>query len=1563
MTEILDPLATAHAIETTYKRYITTLLSPNDAALHDEFVRVVGETRSLTKGPLLETTPPYAPGLSLEELIDEGVLGASFRRMASEALPLERPLYAHQEKAIRKVVAGRNVVVTTGTGSGKTESFLLPIFNHLLTEQAAGTLGPGVRALLLYPMNALANDQLKRLRTMLADVPEITFGRYTGETKHTAKDARRHFESLNPGQEVLPNERLSREEMQAEPPHILLTNYAMLEYLLLRPRDIELFASHGHQTWRFVALDEAHVYDGAQASEVGMLLRRLKDRVAPSDRLQYIATSASLDGHPTEVTKFASDLFNADFAYTDDPAQQDVVHADRIPATVDSTWELSPEELVSIVEGANDEWGTSDPGGPDIERLTALSGLPTPGQALDHEAHLVALRGLLKDGPVDIHTVAGELWPDRDDADRLVEILVRLGGGVQLDNGHPVLSARYHFFVRATEGAFTCLSESGPHVALARHETCPACEAAVFEFATCTSCGTVHLAGEIEDERLVPVTARVTKASWFALLDSEEAVVDDDDDLLSAEEKAVDARASWLCTGCGRLSDSQTLRCPDGCRRGEMRPIVALRVSKAGLSTCNHCGARKSNLVRRLDLGNDAPSAVVTTSLYQQLPIARDKSRELVGEGRKLLMFSDSRQAAAYAAPYLDSTYSRLIQRRLLARTIEAPHFATTPAAIDDLVADAAAAGRKAHLFDSTVTSHGQHRAVGTWVMADLIGTDVRQSLEGLGLLHVSMALPAGTVIPRPLLDALGEDSARALLQQLATMVRRQGAVTVPDGVDVGDELFAPRNVVISMRSDGSDRRKKQLSWAPTRGTNKRLDYLRRVLSTVGQQDKAVEFLNHLWNLFSTPAEPGRPGLGWMRPNTPTTGSYQLDHRRIELRPGTTAEWWRCDVCRNLTAHNAADVCPTLNCDGQLVSYPIPLLEQENNHYRNLYRSIAIAPMSAKEHTAQWTSSQALEIQNQFIHGEVNVLSCSTTFELGVDVGDLQAVVLRNMPPRTANYVQRAGRAGRRTDSAAFVTTYAQRRSRDLSRFQDPTQMINGVMRVPWVPIDNERIARRHIHSIVFAEFFRHMYVERGVEFQQIADLFCADDPADEAWREIRQFLTPVPVEIADSVARVVPVELHEELGVADNSWVEPLLELLDRVAEEIRLERAQLTELQGAASSEKKFSFAALLERTLKTVEGRQTLGVLAQRNVLPKYGFPVDTVGLRTNHSSDPAGSKLELDRDLALAILDYAPGNQVVAAGKLWTSRAVAKKPGKAFVRNEYRVCRNCDAFESGLDLSDAASTCAVCGTEHTGKSVRRFIIPEWGFVADRTPDTVGSSPPSRRTLGSSHVEYPGDSLSEITLKGNPATTTVTAGVRAKMVVLSEGIGMGFRVCNICGWARANDGDRSTAHENPLSGAECRGSFDVFSLGHRYQTDSAEIVARGLVNADSDSMLSLMYALLEGASEGLEISRDDIAATLSWKGGVRSIVIFDTVPAGAGAARKITEEFPTVLDEAYRRVSSCDCGEETSCFGCLRNAFNDRHHEKLSRRGALALLEQMRSYSPIDHSDLVPAPPSHR
>jgi ATP-dependent helicase YprA (DUF1998 family) len=276
MNANINAVATSDDIKATYRRYLQSLLAVRDPKIDAALRAAIDGTPMLDKGPYLEATPPYAPGASLQDLITEGVLSPDFTDLGSDVLPLERPLYAHQEQSIRRAADGRNVVVATGTGSGKTEAFLLPILDSLVREKARGELGPGVRALLLYPMNALANDQMKRLRQVLAGYPSITFGRYTGDTEEDPKKARDTFADLNIGQPRLPNELLSRHEMRAEPPHLLLTNFAMLEYLLLRPRDMDLFPDGEDSKWRFLVVDEAHVYDGSQGAEIAMLLRRVR---------------------------------------------------------------------------------------------------------------------------------------------------------------------------------------------------------------------------------------------------------------------------------------------------------------------------------------------------------------------------------------------------------------------------------------------------------------------------------------------------------------------------------------------------------------------------------------------------------------------------------------------------------------------------------------------------------------------------------------------------------------------------------------------------------------------------------------------------------------------------------------------------------------------------------------------------------------------------------------------------------------------------------------------------------------------------------------------------------------------------------------------------------------------------------------------------------------------------------------------------------------------------------------------------------------------------------------
>ena len=218
----LNPLDTSRIIFERYKKYITTSLKFNDDELNSQLITLLEEPNKFSKGPIIEATPPYKKGKSLQNLIDEGVLTSEFNNFSSSDLPLDRNLYLHQERAIKKICRdNKNIVVATGTGSGKTESFMIPVLNELLNEKQNKNLCPGVRALLLYPMNALANDQMKRLRKLLENEPEITFGIYTGETEEQEDKALEKFIRMH-GEKPLSNELISRDKMKATPPNIYL---------------------------------------------------------------------------------------------------------------------------------------------------------------------------------------------------------------------------------------------------------------------------------------------------------------------------------------------------------------------------------------------------------------------------------------------------------------------------------------------------------------------------------------------------------------------------------------------------------------------------------------------------------------------------------------------------------------------------------------------------------------------------------------------------------------------------------------------------------------------------------------------------------------------------------------------------------------------------------------------------------------------------------------------------------------------------------------------------------------------------------------------------------------------------------------------------------------------------------------------------------------------------------------------------------------------------------------------------------------------------------------------
>ena len=1530
----LDPVEVADAIVRDYQRYLGSLTVLRDEHLSAALAQAIENDAHLSSGLIVEASPAYARGATLAELVDEGVLPAEFGRLDSRALPMHRPLYVHQEEAIRRARMGRSLVVSTGTGSGKTESFLIPILASLVEEAEKGPLTPGVRALLLYPMNALANDQMKRLRQLLAGTPDITFGRYIGDTPQSASQALASFEQLNPGEPRLPNELLSREEMQQSPPHILLTNYAMLEYLLLRPADMDLFEGGHSGSWKFVVVDEAHVYDGARGSELAMLLRRLQSRVG-ADELQCIATSATVgaDSDPASVTDFAASLFGTSVEWVEgESSRQDLVRAKRVTLPEGSWGPLSPSDYRELAAAADPEAylrqvaesvRESDDDAP-LEDLLAT------------ERTMATLRRQLAVGPKRAEHLHGVLGPEwgRDELRTIIEA----GGRIHDDSGVPLLSARYHLWLRSTEGAFACLSAQ-PHVYLSRQEHCLECDRPCFEFGGCTRCGSTYILGHEEPSskgmRLLPRSGEAQRPTWVAM--TADLQSDDEDDLVWGEDIAEVKDAVEVCIDCGFVNSQGAVQCEE-CSGSALRSGRVIRGHSRQLTGCVVCGSRSKGQVRLFDTGADAAASVIATSLYQALPPDSGPAADNPGGGRKLLAFSDSRQGAAYFAPYLENSYRRLLHRRLLLQGIrESCDRDRGPSRLDDVIANTARIATEQQVFPRRESRQAKEREVGLWLSQELVAFDARQSLEGLGQIVIR---PEGLseIASQEVWATLGLDPAQAedVLVELLASLRSQGAVTFPEGVDPADEAFAPRLGPIHVREQQSDRR--LLSWLPSAGSNRRLDYLTRVLAASGATVDPSQVLSGVWRALTAGRDP------YLKASThPRHGTvYQLDHQwLVTVIPGGAEPVYRCSVCARTTMRSVFGVCPAMRCTGSLIPEPLAEVRQVSNHYAQLHTTMAPIPIRVQEHTAQWNALEAAEIQNEFVRGEVNVLSCSTTFELGVDVGELQSVLLRNIPPATANYVQRAGRAGRRSSSSALVVAFAQRRSHDLSRFQEPLEMISGVVTPPRIPLGNERIDRRHAHSVAFSSFFRSQWRAEGRQWRYAGDFFSPEDGAVDALGLLAEHLEQRPADIEDSLRRILPQSVQEEIGVESGAWIEGLLEHLDRVQLEVRQEVDFFEQARVRAFEGRKDRLAAQFGRVLSTIRKRDLLGFLGSRNVLPKYGFPADVVDLRTATSSSPVGLKLDLSRDLATAVYEYAPGAEIVAGGLLWRSAGVYRLPERDLVSGWFARCDACQFFEESLEeLEPACPSCAG------SRRPMKYMIPEFGFIADKEPTKPSGAPPKRSWFGGTHFVSPGTVVDQ-----GPADGEAPLGVRLEasrgatlMAVSTSSSDQGYLICDWCGRGLPTEGKTPKKHDHAWKGTECTGPLTRAALAHKYQTDVLTVEFRSGLLPDSNQAWSLLYGLLDAAATVLGISRDDIDGTLWFSGSAPRLVLFDTVPGGAGCVLRIPARAGEIVKRASTKLATCECGIETSCYACLRSYRNSIRHDILSRGAAIELLERL-------------------
>lgn len=1602
----LDPVETTNIVARRYTSYLSTTFRFRDTELQEQLESQL-ELEKYIKGPILETTSPFRQGPKLSEFVQEGILSEKFNELDSEELPMDLELWKHQEKSIRKTVEGeKNIVVATGTGSGKTECFLIPIINHLMREYERGKLRPGVRALLLYPMNALANDQLKRLRTLLSQFSEISFGRYTGETEENKENAKEKYKRVNQG-EPPKNELLSREEMKSTPPHILITNYAMLEYLMLRPDDHVFFDGEKAKFWKYLVLDEAHTYNGATGIEMSMLIRRLVNRIdAEKKNMQFIATSATLGGgekSKKNIANFASKLFDSEFR------GDDVILADRKNISDGSRSYEKPKpstyrEFLNIIEASGKEEVINQ-----LSELSSQAGYSSElinrgrdiaqgnyqhflYELLMADERLNTLKGLLEEKPRNVEDVANRVFNSEKrgykDILALVELAVNAKPG---EKDQPLLPARFHSFVRSIEGAFIRLSPDPKlHLTRKEKETVGEEKFKVFEVATCRNCGAHYLVGELNEEeprKLVQPGKKYFEdkgeLEYYMVTDRGREDKRNEDELLDYQGGATEEAKYQICGKCGAVEKENLIG--GMCEHGDEHYHTLRKASSdddGNVHTCLNCGKTnpQGSVVWRFLLGKDAISSVLGTSLYEELPkkeIQRVESKanskkddgwsfdvsptgtetsakKRVNKKRQLLIFSDSRQDAAFFAPYMENTHDNILRRRLIVKTLEEnkEKVMNLNWRLEDLHNALLKEVESMPIWPGKSPQQRENQ-VWRWVMAEFLAGR-RQALEGLGVIGFSLKKPDGFNPPRKLTEDiidLSDDEAWDFFQVLLNTLRKQNAVEFPGTVSPEDDFFSSYIYSKSFREYESSPSNRVMSWVPSAReggghyANSRSNYIARVAEASGASispEKVREVLSKLWEKYFRFNNSRSQWNNYVSSvSKPQEGiTYKLNHEYWKVDPkflDDSKTSYQCKKCKTLAQFNVKDVCPNFRCDGKLEEID-PEEKFRNHHYRKLYFEAEPAKMKVKEHTAQLKSQAAAKLQTRFKSGDVDVISCSTTFELGVDVGELEAVFMRNIPPTPANYVQRAGRAGRRTESTAFALTFAQRRSHDLSYFSRPNDMVDGTIEPPHFDIKNEKIIRRHIYAVTLAKFWK----SHPEKFKDVRSFFLGGN--ENGYEQVKEYVDKHPNDLLRELKEVVPNDLHQSIGLDNWEWINDFTSkdngVLTKVTDDVLSDIRELEEVRREKFEQNKS--VDYIKRTIDNIKKKALLNLLSSRNVIPKYGFPVDVVELRipsASRNSDP----IELNRDLKIALSEYAPGSQVVANGTVWTSRYLKKVPKRNWPKYKYAICSECNHYQRELYEKDISmEKCEKCGAT-IGNESSVFVVPEFGFIAERNSETPGEQKPEKTYT--TRVHFSGEASNEGTINYDLRSSPLmkfTSASRGKLAVINKAKGQGFHICNTCGYTEIGH-DLSESHRTPW-GTTCEGEMSRFgfSLGHEFETDILKIELKNYTNEEHGFWYSLLYAILEGASEALNIERGDLSGTLYYVGDTSRpiLVLYDDVPGGAGHVKRVnqnTDSIEAVLNKTKRVVQRCNCGDrdkDTSCYGCLRNFQNQFVHDILSR-----------------------------
>jgi len=704
-------------------------------------------------------------------------------------------------------------------------------------------------------------------------------------------------------------------------------------------------------------------------------------------------------------------------------------------------------------------------------------------------------------------------------------------------------------------------------------------------------------------------------------------------------------------------------------------------------------------------------------------------------------------------------------------------------------------------------------------------------------------------------------------------------------------------------------------------------------------------------------------------------GGYVLDARAVRFSAGRAQPLYRCRRCASTTFHPLGEGCSAFRCRGRVT--PVSAEERaqiEGDHYARLYLRGEPRALIAREHTAGITAPYRDKIETAFRRGKVNLLSCTTTMEMGIDLGDLETVVCKNVPPSITNYQQRAGRAGRRAQAAPLSLVLARGTNYDQHTFEQFEEFLGSKPRVHRVRLENADFFRRHQISVLLRRYLRARLAQTGQHERTgapiVGHLFDGEYDAgslDRLLHDLAQWLmSPDAAEAvaeAERMAEQLPTEIARAIPRED--LCTRFQHEMRRFLSEIHEQWISLHESEEAFGREKEYGPAGLLKHEREALLRQYLVTELSRAGVIPTYSFPVHNVTLYVREvpeSSRPqqfgAVGRVKLDRDAIIGLGEYAPGNEVVAGGRIWTSAGVVRHSHEFMPQQSYMVCDHCQRVDIRLKYVEHPKECEQCGSSLKwipGRRNGKFISPT-GFTTS-VAERKGRSPARNRlrapgtdearlvTMVPLHMFERTDLQTIDTAFAAGCPDPDSAQLAGELFVVNKGRkGMGYRQClnPRCDYvepaktltsASSDDGDGQrgirSPHKVPATGKQCRVgrvSLHAIHFGHRFATDVRLIRFRAV--AEESVRITLPDVLRTATCRLLGIEVAEVMTTYSTMDGNMIVILYDRTPGGAGFVKAIGREFAIakLLDTALEVL---DCSKQcaTSCVSCLRHFQNRR------------------------------------